>query len=443
MFPTEILITPHLPKSFLREIFGIHKVAITNNSHITPEETKKLLLSKAGKNTVTVIFFHKDNSIYYLPAIQRKCSKSPTKICGITKVKNLLLKDSLTYKDRIYNANSLKDKVALSYIDRLDQFPDWKLVDIVSESLQTQNLISMSESDKGESTPLEEESKVKVNTLESTQAGNAEDEGCSKRTPKLQEFSTKLNVDQWVSNCTWILSLHNIKSEKRIVAEMLSRLPLDIASQVRKIMKNSSEADDVKVQEFKDAVKIASRQTPSDLSMALKDLKFGQEGCTTMKELWISLECLLSSLYPTLASDESAKTEFEKLISAKFREKVPASVKNSINFQLSEDVGTKLVTLCTKILESARVNSNYIRDKKPKTQENDSKNEGKARSFQKGDKSSSYRKKQNETGKKADKSKGNTGPCFFCGGKNHVKKDCRKYAMYLKGVEKSQEDKKK
>ena len=195
----------------------------------------------------------------------------------------MLLKSPLAYKDRIFNAHSLKEKVALSYIDRLDQFPDWKLVDITSESLQ--HLISMSESDKGESVPLEEESKVKINTLESTQPGNADGDGCSKRTPKLQEFSTKLNVDQWVSNCTWILSLHNIKSEKRIFAEMLSKLPLNIASQVRKIMKNSSGADDVKVKEFIDVVKIACRQTPSDLNMALKDFQFGQEGCTTMKEL--------------------------------------------------------------------------------------------------------------------------------------------------------------
>ena len=44
---------------------------------------------------------------------------------------------------------------------------------------------------------------------------------------------------------------------------------------------------------------------------------------------------------------------------------------------------------------------------------------------------------------KTDKSKGKTGPCFFCNGQNLVKKDCRKYAMYLKGVEKSQDDKKK
>lgn len=440
MYSTEINITPHLPKSFLRAIFEIYEVAKQDNSHITPEKIKNLLISRAGKDTVTVILFHQNNSIFFLPAQQRKCTKLRTEICGIVKAKNLLLKSPSAYKERIFNTRSLKDKVALSYIDKLDQFPEWKLIDVTTESIQTKNLINMTESDNGESTPLGEESKVKVNTLESNQADG---DGCSKRTPKLQEFNTKLNVDQWVSNCTWILSLHNIKSEKRIVAEMLSRLPLDIASQVRKIMKNSSEADDVKVKEFTDAVKIASRQTPSDLSMALKDLKFGQEGCTTMKELWISLECLLSSLYPTLASDESAKTEFEKLISAKFREKVPASVKNSINFQLSEDVGTKLVTLCTKILESARVNSNYIRDKKPKNQENDSKNEGKARGFQKNDRGSSYRKKPNETGKKTDKSKEKTGPCFFCGGKNHVKKDCRKYAMYLKGVEKSQDEKKK
>ena len=229
---------------------------------------------------------------------------------------------------------------------------------------------------------------------------------------KIQRFDPeRIEVTTWVGNQVYELELSGMKNEQKIIAKLLSGLPDELRYAVRTDLQSEypkvNGAYGGTIADFTDILKKHSMQTLEDMQEALQQLKLGNG--KDLRKFFYQIKGLVDA---TLTDEQRATGVSDMLTTAKFREKLPAHLRNNQIIASSTKSGLALVGLAQRVLNRCKTDgvnaNNFTTDKKKKPFK------GKG-GFKKGG------GKKNDKGSKDDKY------CDFCGLKGHILADCYKY----------------
>ena len=244
---------------------------------------------------------------------------------------------------------------------------------------------------------------LRVNALETETALSAKDIRIQKFNPETMDAQT------WVGNQVFELELSGFRSEQKMIAKLLSRLPDELRYAVRTDLQAShSKVNDTypaTIADFLELLKTHSMQTQADMMESLAMLKLGTS--KDLRRFYYQIKSLVDS---TLDDKQRASGVSELLATAKFKEKLPNHLKNNQLIASSTESGLKLVGLAQRVMnrcKSDSIASNSFQTKKSWNGKYNGKKGGK-----KGGKGKDNDKRDKDV------------TCDFCGLKGHSISNC-------------------
>ena len=299
------------------------------------------------------IFYIFDEKLYLLPASEPTLQSEQTigekteeQIGGIRSVRNRL-KDDYNYRKFIHLAvHTIQDDKARRACEQLTKETKEQYYPILEYSTSNPNSSSDEMSD--------EELKISeyppdIDFLE-VNANEAEETTFKTSTPKIEKFTDKHNVDSWVTNQQYILEMGGLRDPRKVISHLLGGLEHNLLQAVRQELQTKQQ-ENLTTEDFKEALRNAAHQTDDDLIRQMKNLKFDSEKMPTMKDLYLKITAINTALYPKIQDKETK----ERMDTEDFRKKVPKSIRENSNFQISDLKGYELVNLAQKLADANRV----------------------------------------------------------------------------------------
>ena len=327
---------------------------------------KEHLIAKGlSGQVIRGIFVIHSKKLYLLPASEPSIEgektlqgKPDSDIGGIRNVRNRLKNDNNYRKFIHLNSLTISDDKAREACIKLNADTEKQYYAILSYETYSESDESHSgaESETGSMDELlnipeiMHVAEINANEPEETTTFKAS-------TPKIEKFDAKQNVDSWVQNQVYILEMSGLRDQKKIISHLLGGLGTNLLQAVRQELQTKNQ-EELKTDNFKQALRNAAHQTDADLIRQLSNLKFHPESMPTMKDLYLKITALNQALYPKVKDAETQKT----MNTEEFKKKVPKAIRDSPNFQISDLKGYDLVDLAQRLADANKneLETNYF-----------------------------------------------------------------------------------
>ena len=220
----------------------------------------------------------------------------------------------------------------------------------------------------------------------------------------------------WIKSAKFSLDLAGVRSDKKRIALLLPLLPVTLAKSVRETLQRDHNIENVSFQDFENSLTSLTQMTPHELENKLNKLTFDSR-FKRFREYWTAIEAIVSELNPDI-SDKKAKY---RLVSNIFRQKVPDTVKRSVEFRsstLNDITLSDLAQIIHNASKEQTVQTNYFNSRRAPGQKKFSKPDSRSETRKPKDKS-----KDDE---KANANKdGRIPTCWYCKKQGHYWSQCR------------------
>ena len=458
--------TTALPKSFLFRqalYFGINSSLLDKKSkpEIFQLSEDKLKSTGLTGKYIAVYFFIKNGSIYLLPSHILKVSEEkkvePKNIRSYTTIihyfktnpnySQYLLKSKTETSDvfakkeieYIEQSKTGPIRVISSYKMSYDPTLDKSVVDLENFNYEESEIDSASDTEDIKSENSEsvaepfQDGNESLYDFQTLQISNNNKKSILKTSNNLtiKDLKNHINVydekrisiDSWIDSSVYIAELANCRDEKLIIATLLSKLPEDTLGTVRaELAVKYPKGENLNLNEFRSLLIKICEQSQNEMARSLEEMKYDPIKYKTFKEFYLRLLQKVTALHPKL---KSKPDELKIITSQYFKRKMPISVRQNLNFELSELQNFELVELAQRIYNASqrvqsnnfRANTRYIKNSKPFNG---------IRNFRQN--RPNFTQKQRVVNRYQPKPFINktkfTGNCHFCSKYGHKKSDC-------------------
>ena len=252
------------------------------------------------------------------------------------------------------------------------------------------------------------------NTSESNTSNHCDTSGMIKTNLTIDKFTPDNQTSgDWIKSAKFALDLANIRSDKKRIALLIPLLPVALAKSVRETLQREHDIENVSFQDFEDSLMTLTQMTPHELENKLNKLTFDSR-FKRFRDYWTAIEAIVSELNPDI-SDKKAR---DRLVSNIFRQKVPDTVKRSIEFRSSKLNDINLSDLAQIIYNASKeqtIQTNYFNSKRTP---------GQKKSFRSENRTDSRQPNKSNGDSKANKD-GRTPTCWYCKKQGHYWSQCR------------------
>ena len=289
--------------------------------------------------------------------------------------------------------------------------------EVITDRLENMSVPSVPESGRQDDIKYERDSISSISAKMSNVAVNATDideVATYAKDIRIQKFDpAKVEATTWVGNNVYELEMSGFKNERKMIAKLLSGLPDELRYAVRTdLQAQFPKTEGVyggTIADFVEILKKHSMQTLEDMQEALQQKKIGSE--KDLRKFYFQLKGLVDA---TLTKEQRATGVSEMLTTAKFREKLPANLRQNQLIASSSEQGLKLVSLAQRVMNRCKTDGTEVNSfstkkaKKPWTS-------GKKKDKKFGDK---------KTDDKAKSKPKSNSTCDFCGLQGHTMANC-------------------